>query len=538
METVDYIVIGAGSAGCVVADILSRDGTARVAVIEAGGTDRRFWIKLPIGYGRTFFDARINWKYETEPDPGCDGRVGYWPRGKVLGGSSAINALIYCRGLPQDFNDWRDAGCPGWGWDDVKPHYDRLERRIARDGAESSDGPVCVADVSDRIHPASRFFFAAAAEAGLPLTADINGDAPEGVGCYQITTRRGMRWSAADGFLRPALRRRNVRLHAHAVARRIVFDGKRAVGVVVERHGRTMELRARREVILCAGAIGSPQLLQVSGIGPGALLRQHGIEVIHDNVHVGGNLQDHLAASYHYRATVPTLNNELAPLWGKLRAGLAYVVGRGGPLSLSVNQCGGFVRSSPPAARPDMQLYFNPVTYTTAPSGRRPLINPDRFAGFQISAQPARPTSRGRIDIRAPDPAVPPRIAPNSLSTQHDLDGVVASGRLVRSLVATAALGRLIKEPLPPDIERLDDDGLIADFRARAASVFHPTSTCAMGLDTSRSVVDPALGVHGVEGLRVIDASVFPSITSGNTNAPTIMVAHKGAEAILAAARN
>ncbi|WP_259783058.1 GMC family oxidoreductase [Aestuariispira ectoiniformans] len=533
MDEFDYIIVGAGSAGCVLADRLSADGQNRVLVLEAGGTDRRLWIKVPIGYGRTFFDERVNWKYETEPDEGTNGRRSYWPRGKALGGSSSINAMVYFRGLAHDYEDWRQAGATGWGWDDVRPVFEKLERRIAVDGSTRGDGPVMISDVADQAHRTNRYFFDASKEVGLPKTEDFNGISPEGVGYYQITTRGGVRCSAADAFLRPAMKRRNVTLVSNALVERVTFDGKRATGVRYKMGGRSVSATVRKEVILSAGAVNSPQLLQLSGIGPGALLQEMGIEPIHVNEAVGGNLQDHISISYFYKATEPTLNNELAPWWGKVRAGMQYVLTRKGPLSLSVNQCGGFVKSSSTVAHPDMQLYFNPVTYTTAPVGKRPIINPDPFAGFIISFQPSRPTSRGRIDIKSPNPRIAARIQPHYLTSNKDLDDVVAGGRMVRSLVATNGLRNLIKEAIPPDLGSMSDDDILSDFRQRCGTVFHPVSTCAMGSDPENSVVDSDLKVRGVDGLRVVDASVFPNITSGNTNAPTIMVAYKAATQIL-----
>jgi len=533
MTQYDYIIVGAGSAGCVLADRLSEDGRNKILVVEAGGSDRRLFIKLPIGYGRVFFDERVNWKFETEPDPACDGRIGYWPRGKVLGGSSSINALIYCRGLPEDFNDWRDGGAPGWGWDDVRPHYEKIERKIAIDGSVQGDGPLWVTNVSDRAHRANRHFFNAAREIGLLETDDFNGDQPEGVGYYPITTKKGVRCSAADAFLRPALRRDNITLMTKAHVQDVTFDGNQATGVTFLRDGKIEQIQARKEVILCAGSVKSPQLLQLSGIGPGELLKHYAVKIIRENDNVGGNLQDHIAANYHYKATEPTVNNQLAPWWGKVVAGLKYGLSRRGPLSLSVNQCGGFVRSGPSVMRPDMQLYFNPLSYTTAPEGKRPLVNPDPFPGFLICFQPTRPTSRGRIDIQSPDASTAPKITSNYLSTQKDQDDVVAGGRLVQSLVRTQGLKQLIQEPVDHQLDQFTDEEILTDFRGRCSTVFHPASTCAMGTDEKSSVVDLNLKVHGVVGLRVVDASVFPTVTSGNINAPTLMLAHKAADAIL-----
>jgi len=529
----DYIIVGSGSAGSVLADRLSSEG-ASVLVLEAGGSDRRFWIKVPIGYGRTFYDERINWKYSTEPDPATKDRRSYWPRGRVIGGSSSINAMVYCRGLPVDFDGWRQLGNVGWGWNDVLPYYERTERRVDAQGNAQPGGALYVSDVSAELHPLREHFFAAAREIGLPFTADFNGPQPEGVGSYQINTRAGMRCSAADAFLRPALRRSHVRLITLALARRVLFEGRRAVGVEFERQGQLLSAKARREVILSAGAINSPQLLQLSGVGPADLLQKLGIPVVLDQPLVGGQLQDHLGINYFYRSTEPTLNNQLAPLHGKLLAGMRYLLTRRGPLSVSVNQSGGFVRADAQSSAPDMQLYFNPVTYSTAPEGKRPLMNPDPFPGFIISFQPCRPLSRGRIDIRSANPRETPVIRPNYLSEEEDIHGVITGGRLIQRLMRTQALRRLAKEAMPPDLDGMDDEQILEDFRERCGSVFHPVGTCGMGTDARRSVVDTRLRVHGLQGLRVVDASIFPTITSGNTNAPTIMVAQKAADLILA----
>jgi len=532
VENPDYIIIGAGSAGCVLADRLSADGRSRVLVLEAGGSDDRFWIKTPIGYGRTFADATVNWKYQTLPSAGLNGRTMYWPRGRVLGGSSSINALVYCRGMPQDFDDWRAQGNPGWGWDDVLPYFEKSERKIDADGRPTTDGALDIKDVTRLLHPTRDNWLQAARELNLPTTDDFNGPQPEGLGCYQITVRGGKRQSAADAFLRPALRRANVKLEAHAWVSKIRIQAGRAMGVEWSREGRAHYAEASNEVIVSAGAVNSPQLLQLSGVGPGALLSGHGITPLIDNAAVGGNLQDHLAVVYSYKATRPTLNDELHSAFGKLRAGLRYVLARSGPLALSVNQFGGFLRADRAATRPDVQLYFNPVTYGTG-DATRTRIEVDAFSGFYLCFQPTRPSSVGRIDIAGGDFRSPPLISPNYLSTDKDVSDVANGGRLLKAIANTQAMRALILEPISPDLDGLDERALIEDFRARAATVYHPVGTCRMGKRPADSVVDPQLRVHGVERLRVVDASVFPTVTSANTNAPTLMVAQRGADLIL-----
>ncbi len=532
VQTFDYIIIGAGSAGCVLAERLSASGAERVLVLEVGGTDRRFWIKTPIGYGRTFADASVNWKYQTSPNPGLNGRSIYWPRGRVLGGSSSINALVYCRGMPADFDDWREMGNVGWGWDDVRPYFEKSERRVDAAGRVRGHGPLDVKDVTRFLHPMRKNWSDAAAELGMAWTDDFNGEHPDGLGCYQVTIRNGMRRSAADAFLRPALRRGNVRLETNAWVSKIRFEQRRAVGVEYIRGGEPQFAAANSEVILCTGAVNSPQLLQLSGIGPASILAAAGITPLLDNSAVGGNLQDHLAVVYSYKATQPTLNDELHSTMGKLVAGLRYLLARRGPLALSVNQFGGFARANPAGSRPDVQLYFNPVTYG-AGDATRTRIEVDAFSGFYLCFQPTRPTSVGRIDIANSDFRRAPTIAPNYLSTEKDVADVVHGGRLLQSIARTRAMRTLIREPIAPDLDAMGPADLVADFRARGSTVYHPVGTCRMGRAPGESVVDASLRVHGVERLRVVDASVFPTVTSANTNAPTVMVAQRAADLIL-----
>ncbi len=531
VEQFDYIIVGAGSAGCVLADRLSAAGR-RVLILEAGGSDSRFWIKTPIGYGRTFADPSVNWRYQTQPSPGLGGRTMYWPRGRVVGGSSSINALVYCRGMPQDFDDWRAMGNTGWGWDDVRPYFERSERRVDAAGNARTGGALDIKDVTPLLHATRANWLAAARELGVPLTDDFNGAQPEGLGCYQVTIRDGRRRSAADAFLRPALRRDTVKLETHAWASKIRIVAGLATGVEWWRDGRQHFSAAAAEVIVCGGAVNSPQLLQLSGLGPGAALAAKGISPLVDNPAVGGNLQDHLAVVYSFKATCPTLNDDLHSVLGKLRCGLRYLMTRSGPLALSVNQFGGFLRADPAATRPDVQLYFNPVTYGSGDATRR-RIKLDPFPGFYLCFQPTRPTSVGRIDLADGDFRTAPLIAPNYLSTDKDLLDVVHGGRLLQAIARTEAMRALILAPIAPDLGGLADHELVSDFRARAATVYHPVGTCRMGMSAGESVVDATLRVHGIERLRVVDASVFPTVTSANTNAPTLMVAQKGADLII-----
>jgi choline dehydrogenase len=530
----DFVIVGGGTAGCVLAHRLTADGRHSALLIEAGGSDRRFWIQVPIGYGRSFYDPGVNWKLMSEPEPGLAGRRLYWPRGKVLGGSSSINAMVFIRGHPGDFDEWEATGNPGWGWRDVLPYFKRLEDNArGADDWRAVGGPLAVSELARFAHPVCRSFIAAGVEAGYPLNDDFNGATMEGVGYYQITTRGGRRMSTARAYLDPARRRSGLAVELHALASRILFEAGRAIAVEFRQRGAIRTVRARREVIVAAGAVHSPLLLQASGIGPGPLLRQLAIPVVRHNPAVGANLQDHLSLDHIYRSKVATLNNELRPLAGKLVAGLKYLALRRGPLALSVNHAGGFVRSRPDLARPDIQLYFQPMSYTTVPAGRRPLMSPDPFPGFLMSIAPCRPFSRGAIRLRSPDLADPPLIVPGSLADERDLEALVTGFGLLRRLAAMPSLASVIAEEIAPGPAVISRADIIAFARAHAGSVFHASGTCRMGPEAGSSVVDNRLRVHGVDALRVVDASIFPNVTSGNTNAPVVMVAEKAADLIL-----
>jgi choline dehydrogenase len=537
MTRFDFIIVGAGSAGCVLAKRLTETAAHTALLLEAGGNDRRLWIQMPIGYAKSFYDPRVNWMYRTEPEEALAGRQGYWPRGKVLGGSSSINAMVHIRGQASDFEDWRDHGASGWGWRDVVPYFRKSEDFAGgADEWRGAGGPLHVEDVSKECHPLCGYYLRACREIGLPRSVDFNGENFEGVGFYQITTKGGFRMSAARAYLRPAMKHAGLRVEIRAHVTRVLFEGKRAIGVEYFQDGVLKKAMAGREVILAGGAINSPQLLQLSGIGPADILQDRGVSVVSDNPAVGRNLQDHLCIDHLYRSRLPSLNEQLGSFWGQISIAARYVAFRRGPLSISVNQGGGFVRTRPDLPRPNIQLYFCPTSYTRTPSGKRALLRPDPFPGFLLGAQPCRPTSRGVLQIRSPDPFAPPRIVPNSLSTEHDVQEMLEGARLLRRLSATKALGAIIVDEMTPGISLRSDEELIDDIRQRCSSVFHPVATCRMGPDARNDVVDSNLRVHGIEGLRVIDASVFPSLTSGNTNAPTIMVAEKGADIVLRSA--
>ncbi len=535
MSAFDYIVVGAGSAGCAVAARLSESGRHSVLLLEAGPDDRRFWIQVPVGYGRTFYDPDVNWMYMTEPVASAGGRESYWPRGKVLGGSSSINAMVYIRGQREDFDAWRDAGNPGWGFDDVLPVFKRMEAHAWGESEwHGGDGPIGIMAPSSELHPTCETFFRACEEAGLERNADFNGETSEGVGPYHLTIKDGRRVSASRGYLWPARNRKSLKIETGTDVQRILFDGTRATGIAYRRNGSEQRATARAEVILCAGAIGSPKLLMQSGLGAADALAGHGIPVVANLPGVGANLQDHYDICFFYRSTVPTLNDRLYPWYGKLRAGLQYVLTRKGPLALSLNQAGGFIRTDASQSRPNVQIYFSPLSYLKAPPGTRPLMNPDPYSAFQISATLCRPTSRGRLELRSADPAAPPLIHPGYLETGHDQQEAIAGLRVLLKLAETPALSAIIEAPVDPYPADASDDALLAYAREQGGTVFHPAGTCAMGPNPQRHVVDAALKVHGIQSLRVADASIFPTLTSGNTNAPAMMVGEKASDLIRA----
>jgi choline dehydrogenase len=534
MTGYDYIIVGAGTAGCVLANRLTASGRQRVLLLEAGGADRSPWIKVPIGYGRTFNDPRFNWMYETQADPALNNRRAFWPRGKVLGGSSSINAMVYVRGQPQDFADWRAAGNPGWAYDDLLPYFKKLEDHACGASAfHGVGGPVHVSDVSGSVHPLCHNFLDACSAVGIQRTADFNGAQPDGAGLWQVTIKDGVRVSAASAYLHPVMRRRNLEVRLRAQALRVLFAGTRALGVEYLQGGERRQAQAR-EVLLAAGSINSPQLLELSGVGDGRLLQQYQITVIADCAAVGSQLQDHIACSYFYRSRVPTLNNQLAPWYGKVTAALRYALGRRGALAMSVNQAGAFLRSRPELKVPNLHIYFNPASYSTTTTGpSRRLMSPDPFAGFLMSFNTCRPTSRGSVHISSADPLAAPAIRPNSLSTAQDVQDVFDGARILRRIASAAPLARVIENEREPGAAVTADQDVLADFRQRAGSVFHASGSCAMGADVRTAVLDARLRVRGVTGLRVVDASAFPNVTSGNTNTPTLALAEKGADLIL-----
>ena len=534
-EDFDYVVIGAGSAGCVLANRLTADGTTTVALLEAGGRDWNPWLHVPVGYFKTIHNPATDWCYVTEPDPGLGGRALKWPRGRVLGGSSSINGLLYVRGQRQDYDRWRELGCAGWGFEEVLPYFRRAEsnERNRANGADhwhGHDGPLMVSDM--RFHrPICDDFIAGVEELGTPRSDDINGADQEGVGYFQLTAHEGRRCSSAGAYLAGARRRPNLTILTHAMVRRIEFEGTRARGVRIARHGVERVIGAGREVLLSAGAIGSPQILQLSGVGPPALLAEHGIGVVAGAEGVGANLQDHLQIRAVYKTHRPvTLNDELSSLPKKVRAGIEYALRRSGPLSMAASQVYAFCRTRLANERPDIQYHFQPLSADSPGAGLHP------FSAITASVCQLRPESRGTIRIRSPDPDVHPAIVPNYLSTDLDRRTAVEAVKFTRRIMATRAMREHIAEELLPDPAATSDEELLAQAREIANTIYHPVGTCRMGAD-ERAVLDPRLRVRGVQGLRVVDASVMPEIVSGNTNAPTIMIGERAAAMIIEDAR-
>ncbi len=527
MQTIeaDYIVVGAGSSGCVIAARLSEDPASRVLLLEAGGKDTNPWIHIPLGYGKTIADPSVNWCYHTEPEDGTKNRRMLWPRGKVLGGSSSINGLLYVRGQHADFDHWRQLGNQGWAWEDVLPYFRRSEGRIGENtaGLHGTDGPLAVSDITER-HPLCEAYIEAAAELGIPVNEDFNGTSQEGVGYYQTTSRHGLRVSAAKAFLKPAMQRENLRVETSALAQHVTFDGVRATGVVFRRGGVLIHAKARREVVLCGGAINSPQLLMLSGLGPAGHLAAMGIETRLDLPGVGQNLQDHYQTRFAYRCTQPITVNDimLSPL-KMAQVGLQYLFTRGGALSISAGQVGIFAKSQPGMPEPDLQFHF--ITF----SADRPAEGLHKFSGFTQNVCQLRPESRGEIRLKSADPGEHAAIFPNYLAAELDQRTMVDGLKLSRAIASRPSVSHYIASEYLPGTQVQSDDELLDYARAYGGTIYHPCGTAKMGRD-AMAVVDDQLRVRGVEGLRVADASVMPTLVSGNTNAACIMIGEKAAD--------
>ncbi|MBO9477146.1 GMC family oxidoreductase N-terminal domain-containing protein [Shimia sp. R11_0] len=528
-ENFDYVIVGGGSAGCVLANRLSENPKNKVLLLEAGGKDNYIWIHIPVGYLYCMGNPRTDWGFQTSKQEGLNGRALNYPRGRVLGGCSSINGMIYMRGQAQDYDTWRQMGNPGWGWDDVLPFFKKSEDYYA--GADDMHGAGGEWRVEEQrltweILDAYRD---AAEEAGISKVEDFNRGDNEGSAYFRVNQRKGWRWNTSKGFLRPAMKRPNLKVVTNAQARRVLFDGKKASGVEADVNGTVMQYRANREVILSAGAVGSPQLLELSGIGNPAVLKQHGIDVVHQNDSVGENLQDHLQIRCAFRVEgVKTLNQRAGSLWGRMGIGLEYMLKRSGPMSMAPSQLGIFAKSGPEVETADLEFHVQPLSLEKFGDPLHP------FPAFTASVVPLRPTSRGSIHITSRDHKVQPAIDPNYLSTELDKLVAVRAIRLAREIAGQTTMRKYNPSEIKPGSVYQSDEDLAKVAGDIGTTIFHPVGTCRMGPDET-AVVDPELRVKGVEGLRVVDASVMPTITSGNTNSPTIMIAEKAASFILSA---
>ncbi|TAJ95735.1 MAG: FAD-binding protein [Reyranella sp.] len=527
----DYIIVGAGSAGCVLANRLSADSKNRVLVLEAGGRDNWIWFHIPAGYLFAIGNPRADWMFQTEKEPGLNGRALNYPRGKVIGGCSAINGMISMRGQSQDYDHWRQLGLTGWGWDDVAPVFRKLDNHFLGDTEHHGAGGEWRVEESRVRWEVLDAVIRAATEMGIPQTSDFNTGDNTGVGYFHVNQKRGIRMSAARAFLKPVLGRPNLKLETGVLVEKLTFEGKRCTGVLYRQDGRLVEARAKGEVILAAGAIGSPQILQLSGIGPGEWLAQSGVPVLHELQGVGRNLQDHLQQRAIFKVSgVKTLNTDYHSLVGRALMGMQYALLQKGPLTMSPSQLGIFTRSSPDQERSNIEFHVQPLSLDKF---GEPL---HRFPAITVSACNLRPTSRGTVRLRSADPSAKPVIAPNYLATYEDRTVAADAIRVTRRLMRQSAMQPYHPEEYLPGPAVGDDDASLAKAAGDiGTTIFHPVGTAKMGLPSDpHAVVDERLRVIGLQGLRVIDASVMPTITSGNTNTPTIMIADKAAGMVLA----
>lgn len=528
MQTFDYIVVGAGSAGCAVAARLAQDKKTSVLLLEAGPADKNIWIHIPIGYGKTMFNPQLNWQFKSEPEPHLNQREIYQPRGRTLGGSSSINGLVYIRGQAQDFDKWEALGNTGWGWRDVLPYFKRSEgNERGASALHGGDGPLTVSNIRDK-HELVEALIGAANEIGVPRTEDFNGVQQEGAGYFQLTTRNGLRCSSAKAYLRSGIAGPNLQVETEAQAMSVIFENQRAVGVRYSQGGQIKQVRCTQEVVLSAGALQTPQLLMLSGVGDKAALQEMGVDVVHHLPEVGKNLQDHLQSRLMYKCSKPiTTNDDIRTWWGQMRIGMRWMFRKAGPVAAGIQLGGMFARSNDVVKTPDIQFHFGTI------SADMTAGKPHDFSGFTMSVCQLQPTSRGEVKLRSTDPFASPWARFNYLSTEYDEQTMLAGVRMARKIARSRSMQPYVLDEYRPGFHIDSDDEVLGFIREYATTIFHPVGTCRMGADAA-SVVDPQLRVRGVQGLRIADASIMPLLLSGNTNAGSIVIGEKAADLIKA----
>ena len=532
MKNFDIIIVGAGSAGCIIANRLSQNDKLKILILEAGPKNNHPMIKIPLGYGMTFYDKKINWNFYTTPQKGLNNRKLYCPRGKVVGGSSSINAMVYTRGFKSDFENWNYENNSIWSWKNILQAYEKIEKKIVIKNNENILNQITVNNVSSQHHSILKNYFMAARELNIPLVDSFNSAKSEGVGHYDITTRNGFRWSAADGFLNNALKKNNIEIITSASVEKIIVKNGKTSGLKYIKDGKRYEVAANIGVVLAAGSIKTPQILMLSGIGSSEHLKKFNIKTKIDNHNVGSNFQDHIGIDYLYRSKIPTLNKSLGTWNGRIKSILEYLFYRSGPLSLSINQGGGFIRWKNRENYPNLQIYFNPLTYSVNYTNKRPLLKTDKFNGFIIGFQSCRPQSRGKIELKSDQISDDPLINPGYLTDIRDLYDLECAYDFVRKLSQNKYINEIIDHPINIDPIQSTKEEMTKYFKQNATSVYHPCGTCKIGPNKDTSVVSNRLKVHETENLWIVDASVFPNVTSGNINAPVMMTAYIGGNLI------
>ena len=528
MAEFDLVVVGAGSSGSIIASKVANETGLKVLILEAGGSDFRPDIKTPIGYGLTFYNKNVNWRYQTKEQNNLDNRSVYCPRGKVVGGSASINAMVYVRGQQGDYNHWETCSSAEFGWNSVQSTFDLLEGR----GDNTKGSHICVSNVEDQHEEVLEHFFSAARDLGIRYTEDMNSNANEGVGHYPITTKNGFRWTSADAFLKPAIKEKNVKIIKNAHVSKLIFDDNRVTGLEFIKNGLKKSITARFGVVLTAGAINTPQLLMLSGVGPSKHLLDKGITPIADIKGIGQNLQDHLGIDYLFEANAKSLNRTLSSWSGRFRSLVNYIASKKRPFALSVNQGGGFVNWKSRNEWPNLQIYFNPLTYSIKRPGKRMLLRPDKLDGFAIGFQPCRPKSRGEVYLNSSNPMDSPIIDPKFLSSEKDIYDVEAGINFVEEVTKSENLKSIIVKAKSIDLEKASIEQKKEDFKKRAVSVYHPCGTCRLGNDVERDPVSIDFRLRGFQNIWIADASLFPSIPSGNINSAVMMLAYKASKSI------